>query len=84
MPNLVCLILETSLKVDATVINKHYFAGSLVYPKLVQSVHYCQVTKKFIERKYTDLTSLEAVPTSAVYPTKVGKTNFTYINYNYT
>lgn len=43
---------------------------SLVYPKLVRSVHYCPETNKFIERKYTDLTSLEAVPTSAVYPTK--------------
>ncbi|KAL1512773.1 hypothetical protein ABEB36_002305 [Hypothenemus hampei] len=43
---------------------------SLVYPKLVRSVHYCPTTKKFMERKYTDLTSLEAVPTSAAYPTK--------------
>ncbi|XP_050300604.1 DNA replication licensing factor Mcm3 [Anthonomus grandis grandis] len=43
---------------------------SLVYPKLVRSVHYCPATKKFMERKYTDLTSLEAVPTSAAYPTK--------------
>ncbi|KAF7268434.1 hypothetical protein GWI33_018443 [Rhynchophorus ferrugineus] len=43
---------------------------SLVYPKLVRSVHFCSATKKFLERKYTDLTSLEAVPTSAAYPTK--------------
>ncbi|CAG9761851.1 unnamed protein product [Ceutorhynchus assimilis] len=43
---------------------------SLVYPKLVKSVHYCPMTKKFMDRKYTDLTSLEAVPTSAAYPTK--------------
>ncbi|XP_060529095.1 zygotic DNA replication licensing factor mcm3 [Cylas formicarius] len=43
---------------------------SLVYPKLVRSVHYCPATKKFTDKKYTDLTSLEAVPTSAVYPTK--------------
>lgn len=43
---------------------------SLVRPKVVRSVHYCPATKKTIERKYTDLTSLEAFPTSAVYPTK--------------
>ncbi|XP_066245196.1 DNA replication licensing factor Mcm3 isoform X2 [Euwallacea similis] len=43
---------------------------SLVYPKLVRSVHFCPATKKFMERKYTDLTSLEAVPSSAIYPTK--------------
>lgn len=43
---------------------------SLVRPKVVRSVHYCPETKKVMERKYTDLTSFEAVPTSAVYPTK--------------
>lgn len=43
---------------------------SLVRPKVVRSVHYCSATKKVIERAYTDLTSFDAVPTSAVYPTK--------------
>lgn len=43
---------------------------SLVRPKLCRSVHYCAATKKVIERKYTDLTSNEAVPSSSVYPTK--------------
>ncbi|CAH2040167.1 unnamed protein product, partial [Iphiclides podalirius] len=43
---------------------------SLVRPKIVRSVHYCPATKKVMERKYTDLTSFEAFPTSAVYPTK--------------
>ena len=43
---------------------------SLVRPKVVRSVHYCPATKKTIERKYTDLTSFEAFPSSAVYPTK--------------
>ena len=43
---------------------------SLVRPKVVRSVHYCPTTTKVMERKYTDLTSLEAVPSSAVYPTK--------------
>jgi len=43
---------------------------SLVRPKLVRSVHYCPATKKTIERRYTDLTSFDAFPSSAVYPTK--------------
>lgn len=43
---------------------------SLIRPKVVRSVHYCPTTKKVMERKYTDLTSYEAVPSSAVYPTK--------------
>lgn len=47
------------------------FSGSLVRPKVVRSVHYCPATKKSIERRYTDLTSLEAFPSNAVYPTKV-------------
>ncbi|XP_065170674.1 DNA replication licensing factor Mcm3 isoform X2 [Atheta coriaria] len=43
---------------------------SLVHPKVVRSVHYCAATKKIMERKYTDLTSMEAFPTNSVYPTK--------------
>ncbi|XP_049784125.1 zygotic DNA replication licensing factor mcm3 [Schistocerca serialis cubense] len=43
---------------------------SLVRPKVVRSVHYCPVTKKTLERRYTDLTSFDAFPSSAVYPTK--------------
>lgn len=43
---------------------------SLVRPKVVRSVHYCPATKKKIERKYTDLTSMNAFPSSSVYPTK--------------
>ncbi|XP_006811428.1 DNA replication licensing factor MCM3-like, partial [Saccoglossus kowalevskii] len=43
---------------------------SLVRPKVVRSVHYCPATKKTLERKYTDLTSLDAFPSSSVYPTK--------------
>ena len=45
--------------------------GSMVNPKVVKSVHYCPATSKTIERKYSDLTSLESFPTSAAYPTKV-------------
>lgn len=47
------------------------FLGSLVRPKVVRSVHYCPATKKTIERRYSDLTSLVAFPSSSVYPTKV-------------
>jgi len=43
---------------------------SLVSPKVVKSVHYCPKTKKSMDRRYTDLTSLNAFPSSTVYPTK--------------
>lgn len=43
---------------------------SLVRPKIVRSVHFCPATKKTIERRYTDMTSTSAFPTSSVYPTK--------------
>lgn len=49
----------------------HSSKGSLVRPKVVRSVHYCPATKKTMERKYTDMTSLDAFPSSAIYPTKV-------------
>ncbi|XP_043803492.1 DNA replication licensing factor Mcm3 [Apis laboriosa] len=42
---------------------------SLVRPKVVRSVHYCSVTKTVMERTYSDFTSFEAFPQSAVYPT---------------
>lgn len=48
---------------------------SLVRPKVVRSVHYCPATKKTIERRYTDLTTLEAFPSSSVYPTKDEENN---------
>lgn len=54
---------------------------SLVRPKVVRSVHYCAATKKVMERKYTDFTSLEAVPSSSVYPTKVNVQHYLH-NYN--
>ncbi|KAK2162609.1 hypothetical protein LSH36_95g04000 [Paralvinella palmiformis] len=43
---------------------------SLVRPKIVRSVHYCPATKKTMERRYTDMTSLDPHPSSASYPTK--------------
>ncbi|CAM4529938.1 DNA replication licensing factor MCM3 [Lepidochelys kempii] len=48
---------------------------SLVRPKIVRSVHYCPATKKTIERRYTDMTTLEAFPSSSVYPTKDEENN---------
>lgn len=56
---------------DSELIRLSVFTGSLVRPKVVRSVHYCPATKKTMERKYTDMTSLEAFPSSAIYPTKV-------------
>ncbi|XP_017762088.1 PREDICTED: DNA replication licensing factor Mcm3 [Eufriesea mexicana] len=42
---------------------------SLVRPKVVRSVHYCSTTKTVMERAYSDFTSFEAFPQSAIYPT---------------
>ncbi|XP_043235395.1 zygotic DNA replication licensing factor mcm3-like [Amphibalanus amphitrite] len=43
---------------------------SLVRPKVVKSVHFCPATGKTIERRYTDMTSLDAFPSGSAYPTK--------------
>ena len=43
-----------------------YAAGSLVRPKVVKSVHFCPATGKTIERRYTDMTSLDAFPSGSV------------------
>lgn len=48
-----------------------FVIGSLIRPKVVRSVHYCEVTKTVLERAYSDLTSLSAFPHSAIYPTTV-------------
>ncbi|KAJ9598261.1 hypothetical protein L9F63_011082, partial [Diploptera punctata] len=40
---------------------------SLVRPKVVRSVHYCPATKKVLERRYTDLTSFDAFPSTFLY-----------------
>ena len=59
------------LSLEANNLTLFKILGSLVRPKIVRSVHYCPATKKTIERRYTDLTSFDAFPSSAVYPTKV-------------
>lgn len=43
--------------------------------QVVRSVHYCPATKKTIERRYSDLTTLVAFPSSSVYPTKDEENN---------
>ncbi|VDO01193.1 unnamed protein product [Rodentolepis nana] len=43
---------------------------SVVRPKVACSVHYCPATKKTIERRYADMSSLDAFPSSGAYPTK--------------
>ncbi|NXG11861.1 MCM3 factor, partial [Sakesphorus luctuosus] len=48
---------------------------SLIRPKVVRSVHYCPATKKTIERRYTDMTSLDAFPSISIYPTKDEENN---------
>ena len=37
---------------------------------MVKSVHFCPATGKTLERQYTDLTSFEAYPSTAAYPTQ--------------
>ena len=43
---------------------------TLVRPKLVKSVHWCEATSSFTTREYRDATSAEGLPTSTVYPTR--------------
>lgn len=49
-----------------------FATGSLVRPKVVQSVHYCEATGTFTQRSYRDATSSGAFGlTTSVYPTVV-------------
>ncbi|EGC30365.1 hypothetical protein DICPUDRAFT_157902 [Dictyostelium purpureum] len=43
---------------------------SLVRPKIIKSVHYCEKTKKTISRTYADATSDSGIPSSTSYPTR--------------
>ena len=75
--NLVCLegiITKCSLvrpKVRLFVIKICQFWHVFIYPQVVKSVHFCPATGKTLERTYTDLTSFEAYPSTAAYPTQV-------------
>ncbi|NXC89689.1 MCM3 factor, partial [Cercotrichas coryphoeus] len=65
-----------SMKPFLLVLSLHALVpSSLVRPKVVRSVHYCPATKKTIERRYTDMTSLDAFPSSSIYPTKDEENN---------
>ncbi|CAH8491620.1 unnamed protein product [Schistosoma turkestanicum] len=55
--------------------------ASLIHPKVVCSVHYCPTTKKTIERRYADLTSLEPYPSVGVYPIKDDEGNLLETEY---
>lgn len=44
--------------------------ASLVRPKMVQSVHYCEATKETIKRIYRDVTTHDGPPTGSAYPTR--------------
>jgi len=41
---------------------------SLVRPKVVRSVHYCEATKTSVSREYRDVTSFGGLPTGGAYP----------------
>lgn len=43
---------------------------TLVRPKVVKSVHWCEATNSFTSREYRDASSIEGLPTSTVYPTR--------------
>ena len=48
------------------------FAGSLVRPKVVRSVHYCEATASFTQRDYRDGTTAGTFGiTTSIYPTAV-------------
>ena len=69
--SLPCLSLSSLFPLFSSLFSCFVMLGSLVRPKVVKSVHYCPATKKTIERKYSDLTSLDPFPSSSVYPTRV-------------
>ncbi|KRX73148.1 Zygotic DNA replication licensing factor mcm3, partial [Trichinella sp. T6] len=63
--------LNYELKCDALIRSCGCSAlGSLIYPKIVRSVHYCPATSKTVEKRYADLTSFETIPSNFVYPTE--------------
>jgi DNA replication licensing factor MCM3 len=57
---------------------------SLVRPKVVRSVHYCEATTKFHAREYRDqTTSFDPMPASSVYPTQDSDGNPLVTEYGY-
>lgn len=41
---------------------------TLIHPKVVRSVHYCEKTTETIQRTYRDATSIDGTPTMGLYP----------------
>lgn len=57
---------------------------SLVRPKIVRSVHYCENTGQFHGREYRDpAVSFDPIPTTTVYPTEDGQGNPLTTEYGY-
>ena len=48
---------------------------SLVRPKVIKSVHYCEETGQFQSKEYRDVSSTSGEPTGAVYPQKEDQGN---------
>jgi DNA replication licensing factor MCM3 len=60
---LLCAHMSKLVKVEGIVTK-----CSLVRPKVVKSVHYCEKTGQFTTKDYRDVTSNSGQPTGAVYP----------------
>lgn len=57
---------------------------SLVRPKIVRSVHFCEATGVFHSREYRDpAVSFDPIPTTTVYPTEDGSGNPLVTEYGY-
>lgn len=59
----------------------NYRLASLVRPKMLRSVHFCEATKAFHERTYRDGSSLTGLETSVTYPTRDEAGNLLSIEY---
>ncbi|BFZ57212.1 MCM DNA helicase complex subunit [Savitreella phatthalungensis] len=56
---------------------------SLVRPKVVKSVHYCEQTNEFLSREYRDATMGDGIPISSVYPQQDRNGNPLVTEYGY-
>ena len=57
--------------------------ATTVRPKVVRSVHYCDVTKEYVRREYRDVTSHVGAPTATIYPTRDEAGNLLETEYGY-
>jgi DNA replication licensing factor MCM3 len=56
---------------------------SLVRPKVIKSVHYCEATKEFLSREYRDATMGDGIAGPSVYPTEDRDGNKLTTEYGY-